>query len=166
LLFLTLLACVPNDPDGGLEPSGSSETFDRLEIVTVRVCAVIASDSPAAPSRLIFLHRTDLGHVDAQAELTAFPAGGGDASRFRCDDVELGLIPGRDGTSVLFDHMPREPVVISEMRMYRSDEPWAPENPHAVALEDHRPFRDYVFHANLVMDHPTDPSTLLVRTTP
>lgn len=162
MLFLLFLGCLPvsrNDPDA--EANDFHGPIDRLELVTVRVCAVLADDSPSFPGRLIFLHKTDRDNVDAQAELNAF-----DGSSLRCGDAGLGLVPGRDGTPVYFDHMPREPVVISEMRMYRADAPWAPENPHAVAIEDHRPFRDYVFHANLVMDHPTDTSTLIVRTTP
>lgn len=162
MLFLLLLACGSSDRDNpDIEVGSENLAPTRLELVTVSVCAVLTEDSPGAPGRLIFLHRTDRGDLDAQSELTAF-----NDSPLRCADVDLGFEPGRDGTEVYFDYMPREPATIAELRLYRNDVPWAPQNPYAIAIEDHRPFRDYAFRVNLAHPAPQDPHTLFVRVPP
>ncbi len=161
MLFLTLIACTANavgNPDIEIGPEDAVPT--RLELVTVRVCAVIAADSPASPNRLVFLYKTDRNGVDAQAELTAF-----DATPFRCGDAGLGLVPGSDETPVYFDYMPGiRSATISELRLYRSGEPWNEQGPYAVAVPSTQPFSDYVFHANTLAPLPSDPSTLYVGT--
>ena len=141
--------------------------YDRR---SVRACAVIADDSPTFPSRLVFLHRTDQSSVDAQAELYGFSGGagsasGGDASKFRCGEVALHLVPGRDGTPVYMDFMPpTDTVTIRELRVYRFDTTWNPNDPFATAIEGHEPFRDYFFRANLSAPYSFDPGTLYVGT--
>lgn len=157
-MFLCLgLACV-STTDGDRVSAHESDVPVRYDLRSVRACAVIADDSPTFPSRLVFLHKTDRDGVDAQAELYAF-----DASPFRCGEVALHLLPGRDGTSVVMDFMPpAEAVTIRELRVYRFDTEWDPSDPFALAVEDRQPFRDYTFHVNLMMTTPDDRSTILL----
>ncbi len=167
-MFLCLcLAC--SRPDDRT-PLNELDAHTRYELRSVRACAVLADDSPHDPYRLVFLHRTNPDGVDAQAELFAFSGGagsasGGDTSKFRCGEVRLALQPGTDRTPVYMDFIPGvDAVKIRELRVYRFDAAWNPEDPFAVATEDHQPFRDYVFRVNLVMPpFADDPATLFVR---
>ena len=157
-MFLCLcLAC--SRPDDRT-PLNELDAHTRYELRSVRACAVLADDSPHDPYRLVFLHRTNTDGVDAQAELIAT-----DASKFRCGEVALYLPPGTDHTPVYMDFMPGvDTVKIRELRVYQFDTTWDPEDPFAVAAEDHQPFRDYVFRVNLVMPpFADDPATLFVR---
>lgn len=150
------LACSAPEP---VTPLHELDAMTRYELRSVRACAVLADDSPYDPYRLVFLHKTDPNGVDAQAELFAF-----DTSGFKCGEVRLALLPGSDHTPVYMDFMPGvDPVTIRELRIYRFGTAWSPDDPFAVATEDHQPFRDYVFRVNLVSPAGDDLSTLLVR---
>ncbi len=157
MLLCLGLACLSTtnlDP----APDYAGERAVRYDTRSVRACAVIADDSPTFPSRLVFLHRTDQNSVDAQAELYGF-----DATPFRCGEVALHLVPGRDGTPVYMDFMPpADPVAIRELRIYRFDTEWDPADPFALAVEVRQPFRDYAFGVNLVLSTPDDRSTILL----
>lgn len=157
-MFLCLcLACASQTGQNGV-PDNEGDVSVRYDARSVLACAVIADDSPTFPNRLVFLHKTDHGDVDAQSELFAF-----DATPFRCGEVTLHLVPGRDGTPVIMDFMPPADVVtIHELRIYRFDTDWDPADPFALAVEDHRPFRDYEFRVNLTMPSPDDDSTILL----
>lgn len=159
MLLCLGLACVSTT--GGDRVSGhESDVSARYDFRSVRACAVIDDDSPTFPSRLVFLHKTDHGDVDAQSELFGF-----DASPFRCGEVALHLVPGRDGTPVFMDFMPpTDTVTIRELRVYRFDTTWNPNDPFATAIEGHEPFRDYFFRANLSAPYSFDPGTLYVGT--
>ncbi len=112
-MFLCLgLACVSTTGVNRISDH-ESDVSVRYDFRSVRACAVIADDSPTFPSRLVFLHKTDHGDVDAQSELFGF-----DASPFRCGEVALHLVPGRDGTPVFMDFMPpADHVTIRELRV-------------------------------------------------
>lgn len=153
-LFFSLSCATPDTPPERFDPP------TRHALRSVRACAVLADDSPHDPYRLVFLHRTDPDGVDAQAELFAF-----DTSGFKCGEVALALVPGSDGTPVFMDFMPgADPVTIRELRLYRFDATWNPDDPFVLATEDHRPFLDYVFRVNLVLPPWNDDrSTILLR---
>lgn len=156
MLLYLCLGCSAPEP---VTPLNEPPAMTRYELRSVRACAVIADDSPHDPYRLVFLHRTNPNSVDAQAELVA-----SDASKFRCGEVRLGLLPGTDRTPVYMDFMPGlDPVTIRELRVYQFDTTWSPEDPFAIAVEDHQPFRDYVFRVNLVSPSGGDASTLQLR---
>ena len=157
-MFLCLcLACVSQNADGG-SPRNEMDAMTRYDARSVRACAVIDDDSPSFPSRLVFLHKTDREAVDAQSELFAF-----DASSFRCGEVTLHLVPGRDGTPVVMDFMPpADAVTIRELRVYRFDTAWNPEDPFALAVEDRQPFRDYEFRVNESFPYTFDAKTIYV----
>ncbi len=129
----------------------------RFELRPVRACAVIADDSLYAPSRLVFLYKEDGVGVDAQAELTQY-----DASRLRCGNMDLHLLPDRDRTPVVMDFMPpSDPVTLRELRVYRLGTSWDPNDPFALAVPRHEPFRDYEFTVNLLLPPwSDDPSTI------
>lgn len=157
-MFLCLgLACV-STASREESPSHEGDVSVRYDLRSVRACAVIADDSPTFPSRLVFLHKTDHGDVDAQSELFAF-----DATPFRCGEVALHLVPGRDGTPVFMDFMPpADPVKIRELRIYRFDTEWDPADPFALAVDDHQPFRDYSFRVNGSFPYALDSETIYV----
>jgi len=160
-MFLCLgLACV-STTDGDRVSNHESDVSVRYDLRSVRTCAVIDDNSPTFPSRLVFLHKTDHGDVDAQTELVGFS--NGDASKFRCGEVALHLVPGRDGTPVTMDFMPpADPVKIRELRVYRFDTTWNPEDPFALAIEDRQPFRDYEFRVNGSFPYALDAATVYV----
>lgn len=156
MLLCLCLACAIDNPDDGA-PASEFTVTTHYERHQVRTCAVIAEDSPHAPDRLVFLYKTDPNQTETQVELYGF-----DASRLRCGTMDLHLREGSDRTQVVVDFMPpADTVKLTEFRVYDLGVAWDPENPFAIAVEDHRPSRDYVFGVNRVSP-PDDASVLLL----
>ena len=75
------------------------------------------------------------------------------------------LVPSQISPHSPFDFMPpADAVTIRELRVYRFNTTWNPEDPFALAQESRLPFRDYVFFVNKVFPYTLDAATIYVGT--